>query len=102
MCVAHFIGDETKPVFNSSRQIMLLVGMAAVMGAIEGLIFGSLDAEDDKYLRNQFQEANSICLPLGGCIGAVLGLVNESLRHQPDESTATTGGTARTDPYQTI
>merc|ERR1712216_976675 len=68
MLVAHFVQGDTKPVFNSSRQIMLLVTMAATMGAIEGLVFGSLDAEDDVYLRAQFQEANSICLPLGGSL----------------------------------
>ena len=60
--------------------------------------------QDDVYLRHQFQQANSTCLPLGGTIGALLGFVNESLRHQPD---ATDGGTSdatknRTDPYQTI
>ena len=80
MLVANFIGDDARPVINSSRQIILLVVppqhtqrgkqavdhslfaevLASIMGAIEGLVFGSLDAEDDVYLRNQFQEANSV------------------------------------------
>merc|ERR1711977_203492 len=83
MAVAYCLQDESKPVFNSSRQIMLLVVMASVMGAIEGLVFGMLDAEDDTQLRGKFQETNRVCIPMGGVMGALLGLVNESLRHQP-------------------
>merc|ERR1711908_255237 len=86
MCVAYCISDETKPVFNSSKQIVLLVVLASFMGAVEGLVFGSLDAEDDVYLRDQFNETNDICIPLGGCVGALLGLINESLRHLPEQN----------------
>jgi len=100
MCVAHCVSEEARPVFNSSKQIMLLVVLASIMGAIEGLVFGSLDAEDDVYLRDQFQETNKVCIPMGGCIGALLGLINESLRNQPEQNEAV--GKDRTDPYQTI
>jgi len=100
MCVAYCISDEAKPVFNSSKQIVLLVVLASFMGAVEGLVYGGLDAEDDIYLRNQFQETNKICIPLGGCVGALLGLLNESLRHQPEQNES--AGKNRTDPYQTI
>merc|ERR1711934_539841 len=102
MCVAHFASDESRPVFNSSRQILLLVIMASLMGAVEGLVFGTLDTEDDKYLRDQFSETNSICIPMGGVVGAILGCLNESMRYQPDQSNADVVGKGRTDPYQTI
>ena len=38
-------GEDAAPIFNSTRQIALLVTLASIMGAIEGIIFGSLDAE---------------------------------------------------------
>jgi len=100
MCVAHFASDEARPVFNSSKQILTLVILASIMGAIEGLVFGTLDAEDDTYLRDQFQETNQVCIPIGGVIGAILGLLNESMRYQPEQNDST--GKNRTDPYQTI
>merc|ERR1711998_561635 len=100
MAVAYCVSDESRPVFNSSKQIVLLVVMASIMGAIEGLVFGMLDAEDDTQLRGQFQETNKVCIPMGGVMGAFLGLFNESMRHQPDQNE--TAGKDRTDPYQTI
>ncbi len=44
--------------------------------------------------------ADQVCIPMGGCIGALLGLINESLRNQPEQNEAV--GKDRTDPYQTI
>jgi uncharacterized protein YacL len=101
LCVAHCVSEETRPVFNSSKQIMILVVLTSIMGAIEGLVFGSLDAEDDVYLRKQFPETNKVCIPLGACVGALMGFLNESLRNQPDQSNEAVGKD-RTDPYQTI
>merc|ERR1712072_607784 len=71
MCVANFVSDETRPVFNSSKQIILLVVLASFMGAVEGLVFGSLDAEDDKQLNDQFQQTNNVCIPIGAVVGAL-------------------------------
>jgi len=38
-------GEGAKPIFNSSKQIIMLVVIASTMGAIEGIVFGTLDAE---------------------------------------------------------
>jgi len=68
---------------------------------LTGVACGGL--QDDVYLRNQFQEASSTCLPIGATVGALLGFVNESLRHQPDAPEGPTDATKnRTDPYQSI
>jgi len=99
-CVQSCSGEDGKLVFSSSKSVILLVITATLMGAFEGLVFGSLDAEDDVYLRSQFQETNSDCIPVGAALGALCGLINESIRHQPENTAA--AGKDRTDPYQTI
>ena len=99
-CVQACQEEDSPPVFNSSKSVILLVIIATLMGAVEGLVFGGLDAEDDIYLRNQFQETNSVCVPIGGAMGAFLCLVNASFRAQPQYSEV--AGKDRTDPYQSI
>ena len=39
------------------------------MRAVEGIIFGTLDAEDDVYLRDNFQKTNGDCIPIGASVG---------------------------------
>ena len=51
------------------------------MGAVEGLIFGMLDAEDDIYLQDQFLRTRRACVPLGGCTGALVGVLNQMFRY---------------------
>ena len=58
-------------------QVIAAVGM----GAVEGLIFGMLDAEDDIYLQDQFLRTRRACVPLGGCTGALVGVLNQMFRY---------------------
>jgi len=100
ICAGSCMQDESAPVLNSPKQILLLVVLASVMGAVEGIIFGTLDAEDDVYLRDNFQKTNGDCIPIGASVGFFMGLINESLRHQPSSDGDPQKN--RTDPYQSI
>eukprot|EP00658_Telonema_sp_P-2_P032642 TRINITY_DN2411_c0_g2_i2.p1 TRINITY_DN2411_c0_g2~~TRINITY_DN2411_c0_g2_i2.p1 ORF type:complete len:216 (+),score=54.89 TRINITY_DN2411_c0_g2_i2:195-842(+) len=99
VCAAGCMQDHSgSPILNSPKQILLLVFLASIMGAAVGLVFGSLDAEDDIYLRGNFQRATHFSLPIGGIAGFLMGILNESLRHQPTSSPED----KRTDPYESI
>merc|ERR1711934_276207 len=101
ICVGSCMEEQASPVLNSPKQILLLVFLASVMGAVEGIIFGTLDAEDDIYLRGNFEKTIHYCMPLGGSVGLAMGILNESLRHQPS-AVDTVADKLRTDPYQSI
>eukprot|EP00656_Telonema_subtile_P056195 TRINITY_DN8930_c0_g1_i2.p1 TRINITY_DN8930_c0_g1~~TRINITY_DN8930_c0_g1_i2.p1 ORF type:complete len:245 (+),score=52.90 TRINITY_DN8930_c0_g1_i2:213-947(+) len=100
ICAGGCMDETAAPVLNSPKQILVLVILASIMGAVEGIIFGTLDAEDDIYLRGNFQRTTQYCMPLGGSVGFLMGFVNESLRHQPTQADQV--DKTRTDPYQSI
>eukprot|EP00656_Telonema_subtile_P051713 TRINITY_DN7028_c0_g1_i2.p1 TRINITY_DN7028_c0_g1~~TRINITY_DN7028_c0_g1_i2.p1 ORF type:complete len:209 (-),score=35.99 TRINITY_DN7028_c0_g1_i2:149-775(-) len=81
ICGTRCVGDDEVPVFHTHAQIYLVVVAAVMMGAVEGLIFGLLDAEDDKYLHNQFEETRHLCVPIGGVAGTIVGILNQMFRH---------------------
>jgi len=81
ICGTRCTGEDDVPIFHTNAQIYLVVIAAVVMGAVEGLIFGCLDAEDDVYLHDQFQKTREACVPLGGVTGAIVGILNQMFRH---------------------
>eukprot|EP00658_Telonema_sp_P-2_P037913 TRINITY_DN2724_c0_g1_i4.p2 TRINITY_DN2724_c0_g1~~TRINITY_DN2724_c0_g1_i4.p2 ORF type:complete len:170 (+),score=36.74 TRINITY_DN2724_c0_g1_i4:209-718(+) len=81
ICGTRCTGEDETPVFHTHAQIYLVVVAAVLMGAVEGLIFGLLDAEDDVYLHNQFERTRRLCIPIGGVTGAVVGVLNQMFRH---------------------
>jgi len=83
ICGTRCTGEDDMPIFHTNAQIYLVVIAAVIMGAVEGLIFGYLDAEDDLYLHDQFLKTRQTCVPLGGITGAVVGLLNQMFRHAP-------------------
>merc|ERR1711998_63348 len=87
ICGTRCTGEDDVPIFHTNAQIYLVVIAAVIMGAIEGLIFGCLDAEDDMYLHDQFLATRQACIPLGGVTGAVVGVLNQMFRHVEDGDT---------------
>lgn len=81
ICGTRCTGEEDMPIFHSNAQIYLVVLAAVGMGAAEGLVFGMLDAEDDVYLHDQFLRTRHYCVPLGGSIGALVGILNQMFRY---------------------
>jgi len=81
ICGTRCTGEDEVPIFHTNAQIYLVVIAAVVMGAVEGLIFGMLDAEDDLYLHDQFLRTRQTCVPLGGITGALVGVLNQMFRH---------------------
>merc|ERR1712146_410600 len=81
ICGTRCVGEDEVPVFHTHAQIYLVVIAAVIMGAVEGLIFGLLDAEDDVYLHNQFEQTRHLCIPIGGVTGAIVGVLNQMFRH---------------------
>merc|ERR1711934_105079 len=81
ICGTRCTGEDETPIFHTNAQIYLVVIAAVIMGAVEGLIFGCLDAEDDVYLHDQFQKTRQACVPLGGVTGSIVGVLNQMFRH---------------------
>merc|ERR1712195_209252 len=82
-------------IFGFGEIVNICAG--SCMQDVEGIIFGTLDAEDDVYLRDNFQKTNGDCIPIGASVGFFMGLINESLRHQPSSDGDPQKN--RTDPY---
>lgn len=71
-----------KPFVESTRQIQLMLGIAMVMGAIFGFIFGIINLDNNlQYeIRLKLRQQEHNCFPLGGLLGFIAGVGNEYLR----------------------
>eukprot|EP01126_Amoeba_proteus_P043880 TRINITY_DN4840_c0_g2_i3.p1 TRINITY_DN4840_c0_g2~~TRINITY_DN4840_c0_g2_i3.p1 ORF type:complete len:150 (-),score=23.76 TRINITY_DN4840_c0_g2_i3:391-840(-) len=69
------------PIFGTSKQIFLLFACSLVLGACFGLMFGLIDAEDDKTLQRLFVNIY-YAIPLGLIPGMLFGVGNEMFRQR--------------------
>eukprot|EP00949_MAST-11_sp_MAST-11-sp1_P003144 g3144.t1 len=69
-------------IVESAKQVYLVLGLAVLMGAIFGLIFGLVDVEDAKGydLRTSLLRVEGYCYPIGLSLGAASALLNEKMR----------------------
>jgi len=76
---------ENNPLIGSKNQIFLIFSGAIVMGGIFGVLFGTIDVENDDSRHTKFKENLYWSIPLGTIVGGFLGFANQWLRSSPRE-----------------
>lgn len=74
---------ENHPLIGSKRQVFIIFSGTLLMGAIFGVLFGTIDVENDDSNHSKFRENYLIGIPIGLAIGGFLGFVNQWLRSTP-------------------
>jgi hypothetical protein len=76
-------------VIASRKQLAVIFSAALLMGALYGILFGSLDVEMASPAHNRFQTLLIASLPVGAVIGGIVGALNQWFRETdtvPDEA----------------
>jgi hypothetical protein len=72
-----------KPVIGSTAQMSLVLTASVLMGAIFGIVFGTMDVEDSSHVHAALRSEQSRCAPIGAAIGAFVGAMNQwILQHE--------------------
>jgi len=74
---------EANPLIGSKTQIYVIFAGSIVMGAVFGILFGSIDVENDDARHSRFKENLIWSIPLGGIVGGLLGFINQWIRSTP-------------------
>ena len=76
-----------RPLVETPSQVIVVLCVSVIMGAIYGFVFGMLDVEDQKGYRLQLQlmREEKFCFPVGGGLGAVAGFLILKLRRRVRE-----------------
>ena len=74
---------EENPLIGSPKQIYGIFIGSVVMGSIFGIMFGSIDVEDDGARHTRFKESLLLSIPVGSILGGCLGFYNQWLRGVP-------------------
>jgi hypothetical protein len=80
---------ESDGIIKTRVQLMVIFGAALLMGALYGILFGSLDVEMASPAHNRFETLLLASMPVGLVIGGVVGAVNQWLRERaviPEEA----------------
>jgi hypothetical protein len=74
LCSCGCARDPDAPaVLASSKQVIIIFVGALLMGAIYGLIFGSLDVEKDGPQHTRFKTLLLVSIPIGSVMGGTIG-----------------------------
>ena len=74
-----------KPVIGSTAQMSLVLTASVLMGAIFGIVFGSMDVEDATHVHLALRKEQSRCMPIGAAIGALVGGLNQWILHREEQ-----------------
>jgi len=74
---------ESNPLIGTPKQIYILFVGAIVMGALFGIMFGTIDVENDTPSHAKFKANLLYSIPVGAGIGGLLGFINEWIRSAP-------------------
>jgi len=74
---------ENHPLIGSKQQIFMLFSGSVIMGALFGILFGTIDVENDDSNHKKFKENLIWSIPIGAVIGGALGFANQWLRSSP-------------------
>lgn len=79
-----YTGPEDIPIIDSEKQIQLVVFTSFILGSIVGLIFGTLDVEDQVFIdiRGIMNREQTLCYPFAILIGSSAAVVNQYFRWQ--------------------
>jgi len=85
LCRTRFI---SRPLFGNSKLIFSLFGVAMLLGATYGVLFGILDVENDSDERHtKLWDLTFKCIPMGAIVGFLFGLINQIIRLNTKEKT---------------
>lgn len=95
-CCSCFQSDASSPgaaegdgIIKTRVQLLVIFGAALFMGALYGILFGSLDVEMASPSHNRFETLLLASMPVGLIIGGVVGALNQWLRERaviPEEA----------------
>jgi len=88
---------ETYPLIATKKQIFMIFSGSIVMGALFGILFGSIDVEDDDSHHTRFKQNLLWSIPIGAIVGGAIGFLNQWFRSQPREYSIVDPGASRTD-----
>eukprot|EP00389_Voromonas_pontica_P003650 GDKH01005398.1.p1 GENE.GDKH01005398.1~~GDKH01005398.1.p1 ORF type:complete len:246 (+),score=33.37 GDKH01005398.1:199-936(+) len=85
--------QAASPLVESRQQVLMVLGIALVLGASFGFVFGVMDVEDSALpeIRLALKREQYMCYPIGVLLGAAGGFMNEFLRQQ-DKGYSRLGG----------
>jgi hypothetical protein len=76
--------NSKESIFKTKIQIYFLFSGTIIMGSIFGILFGTIDIEDDNIKHNNKLKENLIwSIPIGAFLGGILGFINQWIRTQP-------------------
>jgi hypothetical protein len=81
--------DDSSGIISSRKQLAVIFVAALLMGALYGILFGSLDVEMASPSHNRFETLLLASMPVGLIIGGIVGALNQWLRETntvPDEA----------------
>lgn len=77
--VYEYLVHNGRPVIENKRQIISIVALTSLMGAVFGVVFGVVDYEDEEMYHKKLDlmKEEFYCFPIGGVLGAVSGGIND-------------------------
>jgi hypothetical protein len=85
-CLADDAAGATGGVFTSRKQFAGVFSASLGMGALYGILFGTLDVEMTSAAHNSFETLLLVSMPIGMVFGGIVGAVNQWLREKNPES----------------
>jgi len=76
-CNTHF---EDNPLISNRKQVIIIFSGAIFLGSIFGILFGSIDVEDDDSRRSKLKENLIWSIPIGAIIGGLISFLNQWMR----------------------